>query len=214
MNGALGPNAASLRLVVILDSLRDDGIDDLLARAIAAVDGGATMLQLRLKDESARTLVEVAKRLRGAIHGVPLVVNGRADVALAAHMNGVHLGVDDLSPSVLRPVVPPGFIIGASCTSDGRQLDVRDADYLAAGPVFGFDGALHSSATLGVDGIREIVARQDAPVLAIGGITAENAALVLQSGASGVGVISGFSRASCPTTRVRAIRDALDASGR
>src|SRR5690242_12695840 len=101
-----------LRLVAITDDLRD-GTDGLVGRAAAAVRGGATMVQLRLKDIDPRELVQVARALVRALP-VPVVVNDRADIALAAAAAGVHVGVDDLPASALRAVVPAGFIIGAS----------------------------------------------------------------------------------------------------
>src|SRR6476661_7087015 len=107
----------TVRLIGITDSLRN-GPRGLALRAAAAVAGGATMIQLRLKEESARSLVEIARVLRAAVPDVPLIVNDRADVALAAGADGVHVGVDDLSPAVLRRVAPPGFVIGASVGSD------------------------------------------------------------------------------------------------
>ena len=125
---------ATLRLVAITDSLRD-GVDGLAARAAAAVAGGATMLQLRLKDESARVLVEVARALMRAAPSVPLLVNDRADVALAAGAAGVHVGVDDLSPAGLRRVVPASFIIGCSVGSEDEVPRSVGADYVGIGPL-------------------------------------------------------------------------------
>lgn len=206
-------DAAALRLVAITDSLRD-GIDGLVARAMAAVAGGTTMLQLRLKDESPRTLVEVARRLRAAVPEVPVVVNGRADVALATGCAGVHLGLDDLSPAVLRRVVPEHFMIGASAGDVEHLALVTGADYVAVGPVFAPPSIVPTSSALGLDGLRALAAASPVPVMAVGGIDAANAAAVLAAGACGIGVISAVFGASDPTRSARAIRDALDASGR
>lgn len=204
---------AALRLVAVTDSLRD-GVDGLAARAGAAVAGGATMLLLRLKDESARTLVEVARRLRAVAPTVPLIVSGRADVALATGAAGVHLGVDDLPPAVLRRVVPPGFLIGASAADAGHLLAIDGADYVAVGPVFAPRAAGVSSPAIGLQGVAALAARSPVPVVAVGGIDASNAAAVLATGACGVGVISAVLGAADPSRHARAIRDVLDASGR
>ena len=126
---------SALVLVAITDSLRD-GIDGLVSRATAAVEGGATMVQLRLKDEGPRTLVEVARALLRAVPRVPVLVNDRADVALAAGVHGVHVGVDDLAPAALRRIVPPAFIIGASVGSDDEVERASEADYVGIGPVY------------------------------------------------------------------------------
>jgi thiamine-phosphate diphosphorylase len=214
VKGAGRLHPSTLRLVAITESLLADGPDGLVARALGAVEAGATMLQLRLKDESVRTLVEVAKRLRAASPGVPVIVNGRADAALAAGADGVHLGTDDLSSAALRRVVPAGFIIGASVAEvDDARLPL-DADYVAVGPVFGPASAAGSVAPIGLARLSAFVARCPVPVLALGGITPENAAQVLAAGAAGLGVISVLPDVSDPMMRVRALLAALDASGR
>jgi len=201
---------ASLRLVAITDSL-GDGVDGVVARAARMVAGGATMILLRLKDESPRTVVEVARRLLRAVPQVPLIVHDRADAALAAGAHGVHLGIDDLPASALRRVVPEGFLIGAS-VSDATHLDaVSDADYVAVGPVF---ARAAGSVALGLDGLSLLTERSAVPVLAIGGITAGNAASVLQRGAGGIAVLTDPLGEADPMRHVHALRAVLDATGR
>ncbi len=201
-------DADALRLVAITDSLRD-GIDGLAERAAAAARGGATMLQLRLPDESARTLADAARALRRAAPKVPLVVVERADVALAAEADGVHVGSDGISPAALRRVVPPQFIIGISVGADDDVARIAGASYVGIGPVF-------SSATgeaLGVARFAELARRCGMPALAIGGVTPAHAGAVRAAGASGIAVISALFGASDPTLAARAFRSALDASG-
>ena len=116
-----------LTLVAITDDMRGDAAD-LIARAQAATRGGATMIQLRLKDADARTLVEVARALIASLpRDVPLIVNDRADVAIAAGAAGVHVGAEDVLPAALRRVMPSDFIIGASV---GTDADVPLANWL------------------------------------------------------------------------------------
>jgi thiamine-phosphate pyrophosphorylase len=201
---------AVLRLVAVTDSLRD-GIDGLAGRAAAVVRGGATMVHLRLQNESPRTLVAVARALRLAVPGVPLLVNDRTDVALAADADGVHVGTDGLSPAALRRVVPARFVIGASLGMDDDVARVAGADYVGVGPVFGAGGATDA---LGVAGVTELCARCGLPVVAIGGITPENAARVRAAGACGVAAISALFGASDPSRAARALRSAQDASER
>jgi thiamine-phosphate pyrophosphorylase len=201
-----------LRLVAITDSLRD-GVDGLAGRAAAAVGGGATMLQLRLKDESPRVLVEVARALLRAAPGVPLLVNARADVALAAGAHGVHLGIDDMTAAALRRVMPGGFIIGASVGDDEDVWRAEGADYVGIGPVHRASSDA-SGRTIGMARLGELGARCGVPVVAIGGITAENAATMLAAGASGIAVISAVFGAPDPMRGARALLDVLDASGR
>ncbi|MEP6731742.1 MAG: thiamine phosphate synthase [bacterium] len=204
---------ASLRLIAITDSLRD-GVEGLTARAARAVNGGATMLQLRLKDETPRILVEVARAIRAAIPDTPLLVNDRVDVALAANAQGVHVGIDDISPSSLRRVLPPEMIIGASVGSDVEVARSVGADYVGIGPVFGTGSKADAGVAIGVERFAELARLCGLPAVAIGGVTAENAGAVMTSGASGIAVISALFASADPSLAARALRSAQDASGR
>lgn len=203
---------ASLRLIAITDSLRD-GIDGLTARARNAVLGGATMLQLRLKDETPRTLVEVARALLTAIPGVPLLVNDRVDVALAAGAHGVHVGVDDLSPASLRRILPREMVIGASVGGEAEVARSRGADYVGIGPVFGTGSKTDAGIAIGVERFAELARLCALPAVAIGGVSAANAGAVMAARASGVAVISALFAAPDPMLAARAIRFAQDATG-
>lgn len=205
--------ATPLRLVAITDSLRD-GVDGLTARAAQAVRGGATMLQLRLQDETPRVLVEVARALRRAVPEVPLIVNDRADVAMAAEAQGVYLGVFELAPAVVRRVVPAHFIIGVSVGGEGDVARSAGADYVGIGPVFGAGGRTTGDGALGVERFAELARQCGLPALAIGGVTAANAGAVMEAGASGIAVISALVASADPIAAARALRSAQDASGR
>lgn len=202
---------AALELVAITDSLRD-GIEGLAERAAAAVRGGATMLHLRLLDESPRTLVDAARALRRAAPRVPLIVNERADVALAAEADGVHVGSDGVSPAALRRVVPARFIIGVSVAADDEIARAAGADYVGIGPVF-VAGPGSATPALGLARFTELATRCGLPAVAVGGITPETAPSVRAAGAAGVAVISALLGASDPMLAARAIRSALAASG-
>ena len=202
---------AALRLIAITDTLRD-GIPGLTARAAQAVEGGATMLQLRLPDEPPRVLVEVARALRAALPQVPLLVNERADVAMAAGAQGVHLNVDGVPPAALRRFVPDGFLIGVSVGDDAECVRSADADYVGIGPVFAAGGGATGGA-IGVARFAELAERCALPAVAIGGISASNVASVMNAGASGVAVISALFSSADPMQAARDLRAALDASG-
>ena len=204
---------SSVRLIAITDSLRD-GPRGLALRAAAAAFGGATMIQLRLKEESARSLVEIARTIQVMVPDVPLVVNDRADVALAAGAAGVHVGVDDLAPALLRRVVPPGFIIGASVGNDDEVARAAGADYVGIGPVYATGRKADAGSAIGAGRFAELAMQCGLPAVAIGGITSDRVAEVMTAGASGVAVISALFGASDPTQAARAIRSAVDASGR
>ncbi|HXY32332.1 MAG TPA: thiamine phosphate synthase [Gemmatimonadaceae bacterium] len=198
-----------LRLLAITDDLRD-GRDGLVARALSAVRGGATMVQLRLKDEDARTLVEVARALIAALpSGTPLIVNDRVDVALAAGAAGVHVGADDLSVEAVRRIAPQTFIIGASAGSDAEATQARGADYVGIGPVYETGSKTDAGAAIGVEELGRLIRVCDLPAVAIGGIDASNARAALGAGASGVAVIRAIFGAPDPEVAARALRNAL-----
>jgi thiamine-phosphate pyrophosphorylase len=203
---------AALRLIAITDTLRD-GIPGLTERARQAVTGGATMIQLRLPDESPRVLVEAARALRLALPNVPLLVNERADVALAAGAQGVHLNLDGLAPSAIRHFVPAGFIIGASVGDEAECGRAVDADYVGIGPVFAASSGSGSGGAIGIARFSEIARRCGIPAVAIGGISSANVRSVMGAGAAGVAVISALFSSVDPTRAARDLRDAQDANG-
>ena len=167
---------------------------DLLALVEAAVRGGATVVQLRAKDLPARDFAalaqEVARRL--ASTGVPLLINDRVDIAIACGAAGVHLGQDDLPVPDARRVLGPGAVIGVSVNTpeEARRAAAEGADYVGAGPAFATSTKDTPLAVLGPDGVARIKRAAGVPVVAIGGITAANAASLAAAGADGVAVVS------------------------
>ncbi len=172
-----------LRLCVITDDLRD-GRDGLVARTQAAERGGASMVLLRLKHADAASMVEVGKALVQAMQ-VPVLVHERLDVALACGAAGVHLSAASMPVIAVRPQVPATFLIGIAISDDADVGHAAGADFVTIGPVFG--GAPDKS--LGVEGMRRLQKACAIPAIAIGGIDATSAAVVLAAGASGVAVI-------------------------
>jgi thiamine-phosphate pyrophosphorylase len=199
--------ADALTLIAITDDLRD-GVDGLCARAASAVRGGATMVQVRLKAADARTLAVVARRLVDEL-AVPVVVNDRVDVALAAGAAGVHVGADDLAVSVVRDIVPAGFIVGASCGSDLEVDNAKTADYAGVGPVFATRSKPDAGAAIGPAGFARLGGLVRCPCIGIGGITSENAGEVMAAGARGIAVIASVFGARDPEAAARLMRSAL-----
>ena len=198
---------ATLTLLAITDDLRD-GVPGLVSRATAAVRGGATMLQVRLKHAPARELVEVARALIAAVP-VPVLLNDRADVALAANAAGVHLGVDDLPVAAVRRMAPEGFIIGASFGADEELAHARDADYVGIGPVFGTSSKRDAGDAIGLAGFRRLRALMPCPAVAIGGITESGARELAAAGADGVAVIRAVLSDPDPEAAARRLRSAF-----
>lgn len=197
---------ATLTLLAITDDLRD-GREGLIGRAAAAVRGGATMIQLRLKDVDARTLVEVARAMLQVIT-VPVIVNDRADIALAAGAAGVHVGSGDLPVSAVRRISPPDFIIGYSVGSDDEVTGAIRADYVGIGPVYESASKSDAGSAIGVEAFARLARACDLPAVAIGGITAQTTPEIMAAGAAGVAVIRSLFGGDDPEARAQAIRSA------
>jgi thiamine-phosphate pyrophosphorylase len=165
---------------------------DLVALALAAERGGATSVQLRLKLASPREQVERARALVAALR-IPVLVNDRPDIALAAGAAGVHLGPDDLPVSLARRVVPPGFIVGASVGSVDEAGAGSGADYWGIGPWRATGTKRDAGEALGVEGFRRLMGLAGGrPCIAIGSVRPEDVPQVLTAGGAGVAVVSGI----------------------
>lgn len=197
----------ALRLIAITDDIRD-GAAGLVSRASAAVRGGATMVQLRLEDVDPRDLVEVARMLVASV-SVPVIVNDRADIALAAGAAGVHVGVDGIPASALRRVMPPGFIIGASVGKDAELSCARGADYAGIGPVFPAVAKPDVGAAMGVAEFARLARLTGIPAIGIGGIDDSNARELRDAGAAGIAVIRAVFAAHDPERAARALSSAI-----
>jgi thiamine-phosphate pyrophosphorylase len=180
-----------VRLMLVTDDRLVAG-RDLVELARAAERGGVTSVQLRLKRASAREQAAAARALVGALR-VPVLVNDRPDVALAAGAAGVHLGPDDLPVALARKVAPPGFLIGASAGSTEEAAAVEGADYWGVGPWRTTGTKPDAGEALGADGFRRIVGvAHGKPCIAIGGVRPEDVAAVMAAGGVGVAVVSGI----------------------
>ncbi len=197
--------------MVLTDPVLLKGRDavDVCRRAAA---GGATMVQVRWKDATPRELLQLAQALVLALP-VPVLVNDRVDVALAAGAAGAHLGQDDPPLDALRPEVPPGFLLGASVGSEEEAARVRawPADYWSVGPCFATANKPDAGSALGPEGFTALarLAPEDVPVMGIGGITAANAGAIIRAGAVGVAVIGAALGATDPEAATRELSAAV-----
>jgi thiamine-phosphate pyrophosphorylase len=183
--------AAAVRLMLVTDDRWITG-RDLVAIARAAERGGVTSVQLRLKLVTPREQVALARALVAALR-VPVLVNDRIDVALAAGAAGVHLGPDDLPPASARKIAPAGFIIGASVGSDAEATGGADADYWGIGPWRSTGTKPDAGAPIGEAGFRDLVRRAGArPCVAIGGVEPRDVPAVVAAGGAGVAVVAGI----------------------
>jgi thiamine-phosphate pyrophosphorylase len=197
MDGIVSP--AMWRLYVITDERVGRGRSHLQI-AERAILGGADAIQLRDKEASGGRLFGVALGLRRLTREakIPFIVNDRLDVAMAVDADGVHVGQDDLPASVARRILGPGKILGVSAETVEEALAAQKdgADYLGVGPVFEARGTkADAGAPLGLELIARIRKGCSLPIVAIGGINAENARSVREAGADAVAVISAIASA-------------------
>ena len=155
-------------------------------------EGGVTLLQYRNKEGDTRQMLAHAREIKRVLQGkVKLIMNDRADICVAMGYDGVHLGQDDLPADGARLVVGER-IVGVSThnTPQVKEADATSADYIAIGPVFPTTGKKNPDALVGLEGVRKARAATKKPLVAIGGITRQNAKGVIEAGADSVAVIS------------------------
>lgn len=196
---------AALRLCLVTDSTLC-GERGVLAVVEAAVRGEVSCVQLREKSLDTRAFVERARALKAwlAPRGVPLIINDRLDVALACGADGVHVGQNDMAAEDVRRFMPHA-LIGLSLESVAQVAAAERApvDYYGVSPVFATATKHDTAPALGLDGLRAIRAQTRRPLVAIGGIQAENAAAVMSAGADGLAVVSALCAADDPAEAAR-----------
>ena len=168
------------------------GDDDPVGRAAAAIAGGAGAVQVRMKRAPAGEVLEAARRVVAEARGRALViVNDRADLAILAGADGVHVGDEDLPPAEVRRLVGPGMLVGRTCRTlaDARAALAAGADHVGFGPVFASRSKPLPVAPRGLEGLREVAAALGAPVVAISGIGLDDIAGVAAAGAAAAAVI-------------------------
>jgi thiamine-phosphate pyrophosphorylase len=178
-----------------------------------AIQGGADTIQFRQKTGTTREWVEMAGAVQAvcARHRVPLIVNDRADIALAVGSAGVHFGQEDLPVAIGRRILPPEAIIGASARTEEKIMAaIADgADYIGFGPIYQTASKPDAETPKGLDALRRMVEIAPCPVIAIGGITAETAYPVIRAGAHGVAVISAVCVQPDPVVATRRLIDEI-----
>ena len=181
--------------------------------ADACLSGGARFIQVRAKAAPGGAFLEMCEGVVASARalGAMVIVNDRADIARFARADGVHLGQDDLSPAMARQVLGGDAIVGYSTHTleQVRAASRLPVDYIAVGPVFGTTSKDTRFGAVGTALVREARALLsdaglDTPIVAIGGITLERAASVLDAGATSVAVISDLLSTGDPAARVRA----------
>ena len=181
-----------------------------------AVAGGAACVQLREKDLPTRAFLDSTQALKALLAplGVPLIINDRLDIALAAGADGVHVGQEDMPCGELRRFLGPTAILGLSVETwevVERAQDL-EVDYLGVSPVFPTPTKPDTKAAWGLEGIRRIRAFSRHPLVAIGGLSLDNAADAVRAGADGIAVVSAICASPDPRRAAQALNGRIQAA--
>jgi thiamine-phosphate pyrophosphorylase len=196
--------------------------ETLRARGVSVVEfarglrkAGVMLLQYRDKTGDEQVIQDNAEAIGEVFEGSNawLVMNDRSDVMMLARWNGVHVGQEDMSPTDVRVVIGDGRLVGVSTHTDEqvRAAEASRADYVAIGPVFATGTKANAAAVVGLEGVRRARALTTKPLVAIGGITRENARSVIEAGADSVAVIGGLLGDGEPVEKV--VRDFMEILG-
>jgi thiamine-phosphate pyrophosphorylase len=175
-----------------LYAIADASFGDCVQLAEALFSGGARLVQIRNKKAGGREFLDQVERILALVPaGANVIVNDRVDVALLAGATGVHLGQTDLPPEAARRILGPDRIIGFSTHNFEQALaaDTLPVDYIAVGPVFPTSTKENPDPVIGLEKLADICRAVRKPVVAVGGVTLENAQSVLDAGAASVAVI-------------------------
>lgn len=202
----------SLYLVLDPDLCRSHSM---VETTMAAIAGGATIVQLRDKHAGTEGLVRIGRQLMDAMAGtgIPLIVNDDIEAALAIGAHGLHVGQDDLPSQAARARLGPDKIIGLSIEDEtvARKVDPTIVDYVGIGPVFVTPTKPGHKPAIGFEGLAKLVTINDLPSVAIGGLKKEHVAPVFATGANGLAVVSAICGQPDPESATRNIADAISA---
>ncbi len=182
--------------------------------AYAAFRGGAPAVQVRIKEADDDAVLAECEHIVAAAKSASamVIVNDRADIALAAGADGVHGGAEDLPVAVLRRLIGPDRLVGGTARDPDTALRHQDdgASYVGVGPVYATATKTGLPEPLGPAGVEKVAASVDIPVIAIAGITAARVPELLAAGAHGVAVIGAVAHAADPTAATAELLEALD----
>jgi thiamine-phosphate pyrophosphorylase len=189
---------------------------DLLEGVEAAIQGGVTLVQLREKDITGHDYYMTAKKVNELLkkYGIPLIINDRVDIAMAVGAAGVHLGPEDIPVPAARQLMGPGKIIGASanCIEEALNYQRQGADYLGIGALFPTTTKSNTE-HVALEQLRAIKSAVALPMVGIGGVNLQNAAIVKATGVDGIAVSSAILGSENISEAARSLRKIIKSNG-
>jgi len=186
---------------------------DLVSLVLEAVRGGVSAVQLREKNCPAGEFVQLAGSLKDRLteSNVPLIINDRVDVALAAGADGVHIGQEDIPYPQVRSMLGPDRIIGLSVNTYAQlmEADRTDVDYLSLSPVYPTQTKKDTKEPFGLEGLRKARSMTQKPLITIGGVNKQNLASIMAIGMDGVALVSAICAADSPENAARELTDII-----
>jgi thiamine-phosphate pyrophosphorylase len=201
-----------LSLYCVLDANFCRTPEGMVKTAVAAAEGGATVVQLRAPEWKKGRQLQAALLLKKALaaKNIPLIIDDHVDIALLADADGVHVGQEDIPPREVRKLIGPGKIIGLSIGSMEDLSSVDDSvDYLGIGPVFSTSTKKDARTAIGTETLRKIFAAASLPSVAIGGINLGNIRSVMETGVGGAAVVSAICAKEDPGAAAQELRKAI-----
>ncbi len=200
----------SLYLVTDQDLCRGRDLVDTVMEAVA---GGVTAVQIREKNASARAFFQLALALkrRLAKQDVPLIINDRVDVAVAADADGVHVGQTDLPAAQVREMIGPDKILGISINTFEQMEEAarNQVDYLSLSPVFPTPTKTDTTEPFGISGLKKARTLTRLPLITIGGVNLENIHEIMSTGLDGVALVSAICSADSPEQAARTLAEKI-----
>jgi len=172
-----------------------------------AVAGGVTMVQVREKQGDIRRFIDRALAVKAILQGtgVPLIINDRVDVALAIDADGVHLGQSDMPAATARRLIGKDKLLGLSIENEQQLIDAESlpVDYLGLSAIFSTPTKSNIKKEWGIEGLAKAVVQSSFPIVAIGGINAENLNAIIATNVDGVALVSAICHATSPQNAAR-----------
>ena len=202
-----------LSVYLVLDPDLCGGAQGMIDTTRAAVQNGATCLQLRAPHWKKRALVECGRELKKILSdsNVPLIINDHADVCLAVNAEGLHVGQDDLSAQDARAIIGPDKVLGLSVSAakELAAVDTSLVDHLGIGPIFSTCTKTDAGEALGIDGFAKLASRKPCPVVAIGSVKVPIVGDLIRAGADGVAVVSAICGQTDPGSATKELAAAV-----